>query len=148
MTKKNNSNQSTISNIISGQKYNAKLTKYNVRKHFVVDADIQEGKTLERQLREAAAKGEAIDTPLKNLVYTEKKDGIKPEYDHRSDRFEMALEAAEMANFESIRTSGWGITEEDKEGKYFKAIKANFDDKEANDVVKDLNENKNSEKDS
>lgn len=148
MAKKNNEKTEHNFRIISGNKYNVKAAKYNIRKHFKVDADIQDGKSLEKQLREATAKGEAIETPLKNLIYTEKKDGIKPEYDHRSDRFEMALEAAEIANYESIRTSGWGITEEEKEGKYFKAINAKFDDKEANEVIEDLNENQNSEKDS
>ena len=122
-----------------------KSRNYNIRKQFSVNSDIQEGKTLERMLREAAAKNEAIDTPLKGLIYTEKKDGIKPEFDHRSDRFEMALEAAEIAYFESIRTSGFGITEEKKEGKY---ISAKFDDPDANKVVEDLNEDGNSEQDS
>lgn len=111
-----------------------KKGNFRNKRNFIVNADIDSGESIEEYLNRTLAQGMAIDTPMKNLYYTEKKDGVRPEYDHRSDRFEMALESIEMANFESVRTSGHGIETELKEGKYVKALQK--------EVEKDVDDNK------
>ena len=48
--------------------------------------------SLERQLEKVVAGKEPIDSSSP-LVYTERKDGVLPQYNIRTDRFELALEA-------------------------------------------------------
>lgn len=49
--------------------------------------------SLEEQMRKATATGQPIDSKAVPLLYTERKDGVLPEYDHRTDRFEIARQA-------------------------------------------------------
>lgn len=57
-----------------------------------------EGKSIEQVLREALANKEPIKTNTDNLSYTERKDGVLPIYDIRTDRFEIARQAADKVN--------------------------------------------------
>lgn len=51
-----------------------------------------EGETIEQKIERIVNSGEPI-TDGAPLIYTERKDGIKPEYDIRTDRWEIATEA-------------------------------------------------------
>lgn len=68
-----------------------------------------EGETIENKVRRIMWQGEPI-TDGAPLVYTERKDGVAPEYDIRTDRFEIAVEAmdqqakAHAAKRESAKT--------------------------------------------
>lgn len=57
-----------------------------------------EAKSIERTLREALAKKEPIKTKMEGLEYTERKDGVLPIYDIRTDRFEIARKASDKVN--------------------------------------------------
>lgn len=52
-----------------------------------------EGKCIEEKLRLQDTEKQAIEA-ISPLVYTERKDGVLPEYDPRTDRWEIAREAA------------------------------------------------------
>ena len=47
-------------------------------------------------------------------IYTEKKDGVQPEFDIRTDRFEIAIEAIDKIN----QSAASQIAKEDEEGRY------------------------------
>ena len=53
-----------------------------------------EGETIEEKVNKILTQNEAI-TDGAQLNYTERKDGVKPEYDIRTDRFEHAIDAME-----------------------------------------------------
>lgn len=50
------------------------------------------GETIEMKMERVVNNNEPI-TDGAPIVYTERKDGVKPEYDIRTDRFEIAVEA-------------------------------------------------------
>ena len=54
--------------------------------------DSYEGETIEQKVRRITQNQEPI-TDGAPIIYTERKDGVKPEYDVRTDRFELAVEA-------------------------------------------------------
>lgn len=56
-----------------------------------------EGETIEEKVRRITTTKEPI-TDGAQLTYTERKDGVAPEYDIRTDRFEIAVEAMDKAN--------------------------------------------------
>lgn len=60
-----------------------------------------EAKSLEQQLRAVMA-GEKIETSGKALIYTERKEGVRPETNIKSDRFELAQEAIDYVNKTNI----------------------------------------------
>lgn len=51
-----------------------------------------EGETIEAKMRRVTLNKEPI-TDAAELIYTERKDGVAPGYDIRTDRFEVAVEA-------------------------------------------------------
>ena len=51
-----------------------------------------EGETIEQKVRRITQNQEPI-TDGAPIIYTERKEGVKPEYDVRTDRFELAVEA-------------------------------------------------------
>lgn len=53
-----------------------------------------EGETIEQKMRRVLNNKEPI-TDGAPLVYTERKDGVQPQYDIRTDRWEIALDAHE-----------------------------------------------------
>lgn len=53
-----------------------------------------EGETIEAKVRKIMASGEGI-TDEAPLIYTERKEGVLPGYDIRTDRFEVAIDAHE-----------------------------------------------------
>lgn len=54
----------------------------------------EEGQTIEEELRKITAEKEQIGSKFP-MIYTDKKDGVLPAYNIRSDRFEIAREAKE-----------------------------------------------------
>lgn len=57
-----------------------------------------EAKSLEQVLHEALSNKEPVKTNNNNLQYTERKDGVLPIYDIRTDRFEIARKASDKVN--------------------------------------------------
>lgn len=53
-----------------------------------------QGETIERKVKRMTVEKEPISDAAP-IIYTEKKDGVKPEYDIRTDRFDIAMEAME-----------------------------------------------------
>ena len=51
-----------------------------------------EGETIEVKVQRIVIQGDPI-TDGAPMIYTERKDGVRPEYDIRTDRFELAIEA-------------------------------------------------------
>lgn len=55
------------------------------------------GETIENKVRRVVLNNEPI-TDGANVIYTEKKQGILPEYDVRRDKFDIAIDAMDLAN--------------------------------------------------
>lgn len=55
------------------------------------------GESIEEKMRRVTELGEPIDNAIP-MVYTELKDGVMPEYDFRTDRWEIAQNAMDMVN--------------------------------------------------
>lgn len=56
----------------------------------------EEGVSIEQRMRKAIESGEKI-TDTAEIVYTEKKDGVLPQYDVRTDKWEIAMQAMDAA---------------------------------------------------
>lgn len=52
------------------------------------------GETIEQKVRRVTKGGEPIEDGAEK-IYTERKDGVRPEYDIRTDRFELAIDATD-----------------------------------------------------
>lgn len=64
-------------------------------------AETYEAKPLERKLAEIMTTKEPIEA-TSPVVYTEKKDGVLPQFDIRTDRWEIAREAMEIVSKTAI----------------------------------------------
>ncbi|AXH77140.1 MAG: hypothetical protein [Microviridae sp.] len=53
------------------------------------------GETIEQKVRRIVSNKEPI-TDGAPLIYTERKDGVQPDYDIRTDRFDVALDAMDI----------------------------------------------------
>lgn len=75
------------------------------------------GESIEQKIRRLVNNKEPIGEET-GLIYTERKDGVRPEYDIRTDRNEIALDAmtAVSKTFRYKRNEKHGIGEEAKEG--------------------------------
>lgn len=49
-----------------------------------------EGQSIEEKMRQATMNGQPIESAAP-LIYTDKKDGVLPQYDIRTDRWDIAL---------------------------------------------------------
>ena len=63
--------------------------------------DSFEGETIEQKVRRITQNQEPI-TDGAPIIYTERKDGVKPEYDVRTDRFELAVEAMDTVTQQKL----------------------------------------------
>ena len=73
-----------------------------------------EGKTIEQRCREMVETGEPIkDTSP--LIYTPKEKGVRPEYNVRADKWEIAQEAMNAVNRERIAKGQQPPSESKKE---------------------------------
>lgn len=69
------------------------MYKVNKRKktQFYVNEGV-EGETIEQKVKRALSNGEGI-TDSSQMIYTERKNGVQAEYNVRTDRFEIAIDA-------------------------------------------------------
>lgn len=77
-----------------------------------------QGEPLEGKLRRILLNGEPI-TDKAPIVYTERKDGVMPEYDIRSDKWEIAVDAKQKIAEAYLKKRAIGIEARDgmkKEG--------------------------------
>ena len=63
--------------------------------------DIYEGETIERKVARITLTKEPI-TDTAPIIYTEKKDGVLPAYNIRTDRFDLAIDAMDKIEMERI----------------------------------------------
>lgn len=56
-----------------------------------------DGESIEEKMRKVTSSKEPIDN-VAPLIYTDRKEGVLPQYDHRTDRFELAREATDRAH--------------------------------------------------
>ena len=72
--------------------------------------------SLERQLEKVVAGKEPIDSSSP-LIYTERKEGVLPQYNIRTDRFDLALEAMGVVDksYKAKREEKLKATEEKKQ---------------------------------
>ena len=68
------------------------MIKKNItNKTTICRLETREGETIEAKVRRVMSNNEPIHDEAP-LIYTERKDGINPDYDIRSDRFDYALD--------------------------------------------------------
>lgn len=76
---------------------------------------LREGQSLEQFLRKAMKGGEPIQATAK-LTYNDRKDGVLPQHDIRTDRFDMALMATDKLHATQAaarHTADFGPTQEE-----------------------------------
>lgn len=75
------------------------------------------GETIEQKIRRIENNKEPI-TDGAPLIYTERKDGVRPEYDIKTDRWEVALDAMDAVTKANVakRKSPQSIGEQAQEG--------------------------------
>lgn len=76
----------------------SKLIKCNGRMHSV---ETFEGETIEEKVNRIVNNGEPIKDGAP-IIYTERKDGVLPEYDIRTDRWDIAIEAMDKVNMDRM----------------------------------------------
>ena len=94
------------------------MSKYN-RTLFSVNVSY-EAQTIEQKIEKIMSSKEPIDETAP-IIYTERKKGVQPEYNIRTDRFEIALEAMDKVSSshkaqreERVKQSASEITSEPK----------------------------------
>lgn len=80
----------------------------------IMSAKIQakEGEWIEEKVRRVVENGEPIEDGAP-IVYTERKDGVRPEYNIRTDRWEIAQEAMEAVREGKSKMIAMRIAERD-----------------------------------
>ncbi len=63
-----------------------------------------EGKSIEEKMRETTLNGQPIESAAP-LLYTDKKDGVLPQYDIRTDRWDIALQTTDKITRTQIAKS-------------------------------------------
>lgn len=63
-----------------------------------------EGKSIEEKMRETTLNGQPIESAAP-LLYTDKKDGVLPQYDIRTDRWDIALQTTDKITKAQIAKS-------------------------------------------
>lgn len=63
--------------------------------------DTYEGETIEKKVSRITLTNEPI-TDTAPIIYTEKKDGVLPAYNIRTDRFDLAIDAMDKIEMERI----------------------------------------------
>lgn len=59
------------------------------------------GETITEKIRKVKTTGEAIES-VSPIIYTERKDGVLPEYDIRSDKWDIAQKSMQYVNDKKI----------------------------------------------
>lgn len=71
---------------------------------YMGDIESFEGETIETKVAKLIENNEPI-TDGAPIIYTEKKDGVLPQYDIRTDKWEIAQSAMDLANASKIAKS-------------------------------------------
>lgn len=71
--------------------------KRNYYKSRILVNNGYEGKSIEREVEEITTQNNPIEA-TSPIIYTERKDGVQPQYDIRTDRFEIAMEAMDKVS--------------------------------------------------
>lgn len=79
-----------------------KRTKY--KPTFIGCIESYEGESIETKVSKLVENNEPI-TDGAPIIYTEKKDGVLPQYDIRTDKWEIAQSAMDLANASKIAKS-------------------------------------------
>ncbi len=78
------------------------MIKFN-KTNFDINESV-EGKSIEEKMRETTMNGQPIESAAP-LLYTDKKDGVLPQYDIRTDRWDIALETTDKITRTQIAKS-------------------------------------------
>lgn len=81
--------------------------QYN--KQYIDVNNAKSGETIEQRIRRLTTTGEGIKE-AGSLIYTERKDGVVPDYNIREDKWEHAVEAQDRAARMTIAHRGLGET--------------------------------------
>lgn len=73
-----------------------------------------EGEMLEQKVERIMKNNEPI-TDGAPIVYTERKDGVRPEFNIKTDRFDLAIDATDKASKGRVAKRQLGIAEREKE---------------------------------
>lgn len=77
-----------------------KTVKIRDKNTFQETAEVYEAESIEEKVRRILDENEPI-TDGAPIIYTEMKDGVRPEYNIRTDRWEIAIEAMDkVSNYE------------------------------------------------
>ena len=71
---------------------------------YMGDIESYEGESIEKKVAKLVENNEPI-TDGAPIIYTEKKDGVLPQYDIRTDKWEIAQSAMDLANASKIAKS-------------------------------------------
>lgn len=89
-----------------------------------------EAKSIEEMLRKALQDNEPIKADGAKLNYTERKDGVLPQYDIRTDRWEIALNASDKVSRSNAAKRHFEdfpeMYEKDENGKFKVDTKGNY----------------------
>jgi hypothetical protein len=80
------------------------MKKTEYKPTFIGYIEPSEGQSIEKKCAKLIENNEPI-TDGAPIIYTEKKDGVRPEYDIRTDRWEIAQSAMDLANASKIAKS-------------------------------------------
>lgn len=79
-----------------------KKTKYTPS--FIGSVELYQGESIETKVSKLIENNEPI-TDGAPIIYTEKKDGVLPQYDIRTDKWDIAQSAMDLANASKIAKS-------------------------------------------
>lgn len=78
------------------------MYKVNIPTHSLIEANEQiEGETIETKMERILNNQEPIEDGAP-ILYTERQDGVKPEYNIRTDRFELAVDAMDKSTKQQL----------------------------------------------
>lgn len=74
-------------------------------------SNVYEGETIEEKIRRVVNNKEPI-TDGAPIVHTERKDGVRPEFDIRTDRFDLAIQATDIISASRVANREGTLTPE------------------------------------
>lgn len=91
------------------------ITGKMLRVKGIVPLKTQEGENIEIKVRRITENGEPIKDGAP-MVFTEKKDGVRPEFNIRTDKWELVLDKMEAGNRQKQKIArGWNVENKEKE---------------------------------
>ena len=93
-----------------------KKTRFPKRNHGFVTIKNDTGESIEAKVRRVTQENEPI-TDGAEMIYTQKADGVKPEFNIRTDKWDIALDAMDKVAASRIAESKqYGLPPEEKKG--------------------------------